>query len=243
MSRHVPTFVVEKSPLIREGLTRILAGARFKISVACSDLREIGRKAAPGDEALILFGSDAQGSDDFSELRRFKTEHPAARIVMLSDSCNAQHLMKSIEAGADAYLSKQITGEALLKSLDLVWMGETVITSAFLSTIFLTQPEADAPETPAPDREVDHLPAPEPASSGDIGFNRLQRLSCKEQLIMQCLTRGASNKAIARELNMAEATVKVHIKGILRKIRVTNRTQAAVWALDRDRNALVEGNA
>jgi DNA-binding NarL/FixJ family response regulator len=59
-------------------------------------------------------------------------------------------------------------------------------------------------------------------------FERLHRLSSSEQVVLRCLTQGASNKSIARELNMAEATVKVHIKGILRKIRVSNRKQAAV---------------
>ena len=59
-----------------------------------------------------------------------------------------------------------------------------------------------------------------------------QRLSPREQSIMQCLIAGDSNKSIARKIDIAEATVKVHVKAILRKIRVQNRTQAAIWGMN-----------
>jgi two-component system nitrate/nitrite response regulator NarL len=62
-------------------------------------------------------------------------------------------------------------------------------------------------------------------------------LSDRERQILSCLIHGQSNKVIARELDIAEATVKVHVKGLLRKLRAANRTQAAVWAL-KHRSAL-----
>lgn len=58
------------------------------------------------------------------------------------------------------------------------------------------------------------------------------QLSPREQSILQCLIEGNSNKGIARKINIAEATVKVHVKAILRKIRVQNRTQAAIWGMN-----------
>jgi two-component system, NarL family, nitrate/nitrite response regulator NarL len=244
MSRHVPTFVIDQSALIREGLTRILAGTRFRVSAAYAEIQEIKKKTAPDEEILVLVGSEAHADEDFSELRDFKLEHEGAKIIVLSDLCSARHLMMAVEAGADGFLSKHISSDALLKSLDLVWMGETVIPSALLRIIFdrgapvYQQAAALAPA----ELHEEIIADPPPCDPIHINFDRLQRLSCKEQLILRCLTLGASNKAIARELNMAEATVKVHIKGILRKIRVSNRTQAAVWALNRDPAAL-EGNA
>jgi DNA-binding NarL/FixJ family response regulator len=237
MSRHVPTFVIDQSALVREGLTQILSGTRFRISAACVDFQEISKKAAHLGELLVLAGTDAQSDEDFAELRRFKREHEHAKIIVLSERGTPQQLLGAISAGADGFLSKQISGDTLIKALDLVWIGETVIPSAWLRMIIGRDAPADleaaatAPEPPTPDVHETNIVELTP---GIMNFERLHRLSCKEQLILRCLTQGASNKSIARELNMAEATVKVHSKGILRKIRVSNRTQAAVWALNQD---------
>jgi two-component system nitrate/nitrite response regulator NarL len=240
MSRHVPTFVIDQSALIREGLTRILAGTRFRISAACSDLQDISKKVGHVGEALVLLGSNAPSDEDFSELRRFKLEHEHVKIVVLSDPCGPRHLLMAISAGADGYLSKQISRDALLKSLDLALIGETVIPSSCLRMIIgncesAVQEIAAAPVAPYLNDRINTE-----SKHCEKNFERLHRLSSKEQLILRCLTQGASNKSIARELNMAEATVKVHIKGILRKIRVSNRTQAAVWALNHEPGALEE---
>ncbi len=240
MSRHVPTFVIDQSALIREGLTRILAGTRFRISSACSDLHEISKKVGHVGEALVLLGSNAPPDEDFSELRRFKLEHEHVKIVVLSDPCGPRHLLMAISAGADGFLSKQISRDALLKSLDLALIGETVIPSSCLRMIIGNCERASheiAAAPVAPDLH-DHIITE--SKHCEMNFERLHRLSSKEQLILRCLTQGASNKSIARELNMAEATVKVHIKGILRKIRVSNRTQAAVWALNHEPGELEE---
>lgn len=242
MSRHVPTFVVDQSTLIREGLIRILAGTRYRVSAAGSAIQEIGKKALHGEDILVLLGSDAHSDPDFAQLRSFKLEYEKAKVIVLSELCSPHDLALAITAGADGFLSKQISSDALLKTIDLVWIGETVIPSSCLRMIINHDEPAccvAASTAPAPDLD-EHIVA-QPAPSG-MNFDRLHRLSCKEQLILQCLTQGASNKSIARELNMAEATVKVHIKGILRKIRVSNRTQAAVWALNRDPDALAEGS-
>jgi len=243
MSRNVPTFIIDQSALIREGLTRILASTRFRVSSACAELREVVRKIAPGDQTLVLYGSDLGSHDDFVQLGRFKSEHANVKIVMLSDVQDARTLTSAIEAGVDGFLSKQITSDALLKSIELVWMGETVVPSALLRMSVGRAEDFSAHEIVAVTPPVleEHLMISS-AHSLSAHLDRAQRLSCKEQLILRCLTQGASNKAIARELNMAEATVKVHIKGILRKIRVSNRTQAAVWAL-REPDGIVEGNA
>jgi two-component system nitrate/nitrite response regulator NarL len=74
-----------------------------------------------------------------------------------------------------------------------------------------------------PDNGFAFAPANDPAML-------LNKLSDREAQILRCLTQGASNKVIARELGVAEATVKVHIKAILRKVKASNRTQAAMWA-------------
>jgi two-component system nitrate/nitrite response regulator NarL len=105
---------------------------------------------------------------------------------------------------------------ALLKALELVMLGETFL-PASVSVELLKQELRP--------QLCDGRAAPAPEIAEGMG-----KLSKREAQILHCLTQGASNKLIARDLGVAEATVKVHIKAILRKVKVANRTQAAMWA-------------
>jgi two-component system, NarL family, nitrate/nitrite response regulator NarL len=107
----------------------------------------------------------------------------------------------------------------LVKALDLVMLGETFIPAA-VSLALLNQTAS------RPQFRSGVSTAPLPAND----FAPASRLSTREAQILHHLTRGASNKLIARDLGVAEATVKVHIKAILRKVKAANRTQAAMWA-------------
>ncbi len=232
MTRYIPTIIIDPSALFREGLARILSETRFRVTISCSFLEELPSKPQiNGHEVLLLIGLGENPHPILSEVSLFKAQHHGGRIIVLAERGNMDELFAAAEAGVDAYLTKQITSDALIKSLDLVLMGETIFPGSFLRVIRERDRQeitAQLPSVPQYSAEPvwDH-PIP-----GYISMEPIQRLSGKEQLILRCLTQGASNKMIARELNMAEATVKVHIKGILRKIRVKNRTQAAIWALN-----------
>jgi two-component system nitrate/nitrite response regulator NarL len=108
--------------------------------------------------------------------------------------------------------------------VELVMAGETIFPPAFLSFVL--------------DAESNHLAE---AAAGDESGEAIlvttedtiaPQLSPREKSILRCLIEGDSNKCIARKIDIAEATVKVHVKAILRKIRVQNRTQAAIWGLN-----------
>jgi len=126
----------------------------------------------------------------------------------------------AFEAGADAYLAKTISHEVLIKSLDLVMLGEAVFPSSILGLIRRGASKAGDDE-----HEADGVEYGE-AESEPIP----KQLSVRETVILRCLMQGDSNKLIARKFDIAEATVKVHVKAILRKIHAKNRTQAAIWA-------------
>jgi two-component system nitrate/nitrite response regulator NarL len=114
-------------------------------------------------------------------------------------------------AGANGYLFVGSTFEYLIKSLELVMLGETILPAAILPLILDQRDTAiavKAPESLAP------------------------QLSPRERLILRYLVKGHANKIIASENRIAESTVKVHVKAILRKIGVGNRTQAAMWAIN-----------
>jgi two-component system nitrate/nitrite response regulator NarL len=96
---------------------------------------------------------------------------------------------------------------------------------AVLPIEFMPSPSDLAPEPGI------HIAKPAGANQGNLPSEPVLHLSPRETSILQCLARGASNKLIARGIKISEATVKVHVKAILRKIGVANRTQAAIWAM------------
>jgi two-component system nitrate/nitrite response regulator NarL len=131
---------------------------------------------------------------------------------MLGGDTDLAHLSDAYSAGADGYLLKNISSEALITSCRLAMLGEKVfprVVLQFLQSALSSNGTCD-----------DH-----PASVGDI------ELSDRELAVIRSLASGHTNKIIASNLNITEATVKVNLKGILRKLGATNRTQVAIWAL------------
>jgi two-component system nitrate/nitrite response regulator NarL len=139
------------------------------------------------------------------QVRDIKDRHPSSRVVMLVDKYELQNVIAAFHSGADAYLVKSISCEVLLKTLDLVILGEPVYPAETLGSLRSKSPSVDSKHS--------------------------RILSCRELAILRCLMDGDPNKVIARKLEIAEATVKVHIKAILRKIQAKNRTQAAIWGM------------
>lgn len=222
MARITPTLLVDSHDLSREGLKHILLESSFRVAAAASTLSEVmdhplGREKA----ALLVLCCYRSEELQAQDLVRFRNEHPQARIAVLADRYDDEDLSTLLRLGVNCYLTKRVSPESLFKSFDLVMLGEVIFPSVALP---LVRREFSEVETEDWDDE---------GSVFNADSERLQRqLSSREHDILQCLVEGASNKVIARRLDIAEATVKVHIKAILRKIHVRNRTQAAVWAIN-----------
>lgn len=231
--RSVPTVIIEKSALFRVGLMHALAGTRFRVTAHCSDLRELPPNALSGRECLALIGLDHEAGGVMPHVGALRARYQYLRVVMLSERFDPEELLASFESGGDGYLLKhEISPDALLKSLDLVLSGEAIVPQGFAQLIRdRMQLPPTPPRLPGKPAEVAlaALP-PRPPIEGLPVYD--VRLSEREQTILSLLTRGASNKLIARELQITEATVKVHVKSLLRKLRAKNRTQAAMWAIE-----------
>jgi two-component system nitrate/nitrite response regulator NarL len=130
----------------------------------------------------------------------------------------------AFQAGAAGYLVSAMSCDAFVKSIELVMMGETVFPPAFLSSSSAIKNDHRNGAAPPIENERAIIVAAEDAAT--------PQLSPRELVILRCLIEGNSNKGIARKIDIAEATVKVHVKAILRKIRVQNRTQAAIWGMN-----------
>ena len=148
-----------------------------------------------------------------------KAQYPQARIALIADGSDLSSVKIARSAGVDGFCSPARGCEVLIKSLELVMLGEAVLPTHLMTLLLDMVPvsaELDAQDKAGVGREW-----------SDAG---LPKLSTREAEILHCLTEGAPNKMIARKLDVAEATVKVHIKALLRKIGAANRTQAAIWA-------------
>ena len=202
MTDACPTARIEPNRLFRDGLRYLLAGTRFAVA---AEFATVEQALAHGGAApgLLITG---QATPKAGELRGLRETYPAARIVVLADHLTLEALHDALGAGVDGFLVKTVSPEALVQSLRLVLMGEKVFPTHLAA--LLTQVDAPVPRGP------------------------LRGLSPREQEILLALVTGASNKLIANRLGITEATVKVHLKALLRKLEVTNRTQAAIWAMN-----------
>ncbi|WP_262297461.1 response regulator transcription factor [Microvirga sesbaniae] len=211
-------FPVCTNPLLRLGLENVLSEAGF---IVWHDIVD-GFSSLPriDDEVSALFIIDGSSfADGVTDLaRRLKAHAPDARMVMLADSFDAAVVHAAWSAGVHGFCLTNQRQDVLIKSLELVMLGEIVLPAAIvlpIAELGLSDAEGDAGEGLVPMR---------------VNGHQSRKLSSREAQILACLRDGAPNKVIARQLNLSEATVKVHVKAILKKIGACNRTQAALWA-------------
>lgn len=209
----VNTVLVGSKTLMREGLKGLLANTSINIFAEAQRLADVDQVLGGRTADLVLFDVSEFSEELTEQLRQLKSRHPKTRVVMLTDMLDGAQLAASLAAGVDGYLMKEISYDALLQSLRLVMVGQKVFPTE-LATLLVN----GAPATPRTKRYI----------SDEV---RERGLSERELQILQCLAQGDSNKIIANRLEITEATVKVHVKSLLRKIQANNRTQAAIWAV------------
>lgn len=228
----VPITIIDRSALLRAGLAQILAGGGFRVAASCSSLLDMpSEKILAERDGVLLVGFQEAAA----VLPRIASiPEGGCRVVVLAERLDRAELVAAITAGAAGYLLKNETSaETLLMSLELVLLGAAVFPQGFAKPpTDSVQPGSDAvPATWVSDTAASGGQPKCP--SGAPLTDDMARLTGRERAILESLTQGSSNKHIARELDIAEATVKVHIKSVLRKIRVSNRTQAAMWQMSR----------
>jgi two-component system nitrate/nitrite response regulator NarL len=213
----VRILVVDDQALFRRGLVALLAAhPSLEVVGEAADGVDAVRWARALQPDLVLMENHlprATGIQAIAELRKVA---PLARIVLLTVSDDDGDLHAALRAGANGYLLKTVDGDALVEALHRVMDGQPVISPELMARLVATLRAAGA-ESLTPMRVEPH---PEGAA----------QLSPREQEVLQQITRGASNKEIARTLRIAETTVKIHVQHILRKLGVSSRVQAAVMA-------------
>jgi two-component system nitrate/nitrite response regulator NarL len=212
-------LVVDDHTLFRRGLTALLAHEpMFEVVGDAADAGEAQRRALDLQPDLILLDNHLPGVNGVDALPALREAAPAARVLMLTVSEDEEDLVAALRNGACGYLLKTMEGEALAKAIVRAMRGESVLADEMTGKLVGAYRQAAATST----RTESGGPPPSP----------IAQLSPREQEILRAIVRGASNKVIARELAIAEATVKIHVQHILRKLDVASRVQAAVIATE-----------
>lgn len=208
MQAATTVIIIDDHALFRRGVSQMIsADAEFSV---------IG-EAASGAEGLVLVAElkpdivlidlNMKGMNGIQTLTQIKEEKLESKCIMLTVSDAEVDLLEALRAGADGYLLKDMEPEDLCSSLKKAMSGVTVLHES------LTEILKNALIHPTLNR-----------SSEDVSLTE------REREILECLANGLNNKTIARELGISDTTVKVHIKHLLSKLKLTSRLEAAVWA-------------
>jgi two-component system nitrate/nitrite response regulator NarL len=194
--------------------------ASLQVVGDAADAGEAQRRAAELQPDLILLDNHLPGVNGVDALPALRQAAPKARVVMLTVSEDEADLAAALRAGACGYLLKTIEGDALVAAIQRAMHGASVVAEEMTGKLVAAYRGAAAPGgNDAAPRE----PAPRSA---------IEQLSPRERDILRGIARGASNKEIARDLGIAETTVKIHVQHVLRKLDVSSRVQAAVAATE-----------
>jgi two-component system, NarL family, nitrate/nitrite response regulator NarL len=201
-------LLVSQNTFLRQGLMQSLGKDTLSVAGGVASLDEALSLLQSGHPQVDVIVIDADTTDLTADIKTLADQDSEVSIVLIAGDPSQIAAQQRTKIKPKALLPTSISAEALNLTLQLVILGEN---------LYLAPGETIA----------DVSPAPRASRLGEGSSN----LSPREAEILGFITKGASNKVIARELNVAEATVKVHVKSVLRKIDVDNRTQAAIWAM------------
>jgi len=253
--------VLHQRRLSREAFRKLLETCALDVIADGTTLDDaLERSTAAADPNLIVhcIGSGDDLDRAYPAILEARQRFPGARSILLAPFDRRELLVTLIRQGIEAVVSPDASWQMLRRTLELVLLGQRVIPAELGDRLFALAQTVQAPATqpnpppmdlpqsmaavPAPPAPVsERLPPAENQQHGTSAPGTC--LSPREHEILRCLVDGLSNKAIARELCITEATVKVHVKALLRKTRMNNRTQAAIWALTHGINLGLPGMA
>lgn len=217
-TEQIKVMIVDDHPIFRQGVRRVLEsdpGIRVVGAAANGpEALEMARELMP---EVVLLDINLPSMNGMQVARHLKEEFPSIAIIMLTAYHDENQVFHAIRAGAAAYYPKDVTAATLLDAIRQVHQGMYVIEENVLTKPDLAQWITQRFE--------------EIGAFWEGAEDMFMPLSNREMEILQCITRGMSNKEVALELGISHQTVKNHMTSILRKLAVNDRTQAAIYAL------------
>lgn len=207
----VKILLVDDHPMMRRGLRDLLAmeDDMDPVGEAASGQEAI-RMAAELEPDLILLDLNMPGMNGLETLRQMRDQQVDARIIMFTVSDDHSDVLEALRHGADGYLLKDMDPDALVEHLRLAARGKLALSPEL--TMVLAEALRERPKTQSQVQAAN--------------------LTKREKDVLKLITKGLSNKMIARRLDIAEGTVKVHVKRLLNKLGMRSRTEAAVWVVE-----------
>ena len=208
----IKILLVDDHTLLRSGVKLLLQrNPQFQVVGEASNGLDGVRLAAELQPDVVLMDLNMPGVSGVEALQLILQDLPQMVVLMLTVSENAADLGATLRAGARGYLLKNIEAEQLGQAICRAAAGESVIADAMTAKL------------------VSQFRAGQNAPQADY-----DKLTPREREAMACLARGQSNKEIARQLDVAESTVKIHVQNILKKLKLSSRVQIAVYAVERE---------
>jgi two-component system nitrate/nitrite response regulator NarL len=214
----IKILLVDAHQLSREGLRHLLGRKTHDVVGIARSLDDAVEQIAAGldPEMLVYAFEESTPGDQSAVFDQLRAQFSGLKVVILANTVSSSLLSQAISAGVSACLLRDVSIEALSRSLEFVMLGQQVFPTQAAQMLMGNSGLGST------DSGDDSSPAHR---------SRTQIVSGREGDVLRSLLRGHSNKEIARDLGISDATVKVHFKAVMRKINAENRTQAAVWGL------------
>lgn len=207
----ISVLLIDDHTLFRSGIRSLLQrNPEFTVVGEAADGFEGVKRAQQLKPQVILLDLNMPGMSGLETLEQLRQDCPDSAVVMLTVSEDAEDLSVALKAGASGYLLKNIDTDFLSRAIRRAAAGETVLAESMTAKL-VAQLTAGAAAPVA---------------------SELDKLTPREREILDCLARGESNKGIARALDLAESTVKIHVQNVLKKLKLSSRVQAAVYAVE-----------
>lgn len=214
----IRVVVVDDTTLMRQGIRSLLQRySTIELVGEASSAHEAVEMAEQLTPDVILLDQDMSGLDAFEVIRLLKARVPKSEVIVLAERNDEERAFRTLEAGATGYILKDISEEHLVRAIEGVCNGRTLINPRIARQL------------------VERFRVLMREKNGDNGLH-LGGLTSRELDVLLEMTRGATDRDIAKKMFLSTTTVKSHIRSIFRKIGAKNRTQAVVYVM---RNGLV----
>lgn len=205
--KNIRVLIADDHPIVREGLRLLLAGERgMELAGEAVNGNELVVKARDLKPDVILTDLVMPEKDGLQAIREIHKDSPSAKIIVLTSFAEDDRILAALKAGATGYLLKDSLPEELLAAIRDVYAGKPSLSSPIASKLLH--------ELSAPQEEMDS-----------------DELTEREMEVLKLVAKGLSNQEIAQQIGLSEWTVRARVSAILEKLRLSNRTQAALYAI------------
>ena len=235
MEQSIATIVIESRLLVREALVSLMASHSYQVVGGVASTADIDHSLLASAPRLVILGplpadEAAAAADSIRKL------WPETKIILLFDRASSADFQTLLASEIDGCIPLFASPDTLVGTLQQIMAADIKVLVLKTETCSMPCPTGGQEEGDEPSLTPNNLARSDDAENGAIDRTISHRiphgLSVREEEILKGVVRGHSNKMIARTCGVTDATIKVHMKSILRKIRVANRTQAAIWALE-----------